>query len=78
MRNDASEPRLSAGIAGAVAALAAISCVVFCGVAIQELNYAGDHPFRYGPAKVIATGAAAGALLSVSVVVLAVALGRRS
>lgn len=46
------------------------------GVAVHELNYASDHPFRYGLAKVIATGAGAGALLSLAVAVLAVAYAR--
>jgi hypothetical protein len=57
-------------LGGAVIALALVACAVFVGVAIHELNYASDHPFRYGPAKVIATAAGGGALLSVAVAVL--------
>jgi hypothetical protein len=40
---------------------------------LHELNYASDHPFAYGPANVIALGAAAGAALSLSVEALALA-----
>ena len=62
---------------GAVVALSVVACVLFTWVAIHEMQYAGDHPFAYGPAKVIATAAAAGALLSISVAVLGRALLRR-
>jgi hypothetical protein len=41
------------------------------GVAITEINYASAHPFAYGPAKVIAWAAGAGALVSVAVADLA-------
>jgi hypothetical protein len=44
---------------------------------VHELSYASGHPYAYGPAKVIAWGGAAGALLALSVVGLAVALLRR-
>lgn len=56
---------------GAVIALAALSCLVFVIVAVHELSYASDHPFAYGPAKVIAWAAGAGALLAAAVAVLA-------
>ncbi len=59
--------------------LAAISAVLFAYVAIHELSYAGSHPYAYGPAKVIATGAGAGALLSVAVALIALAvIGERA
>ena len=55
---------------GVVIALAVIAAAIFIGVAVHELNYASDHPHRYGPAKVIAWGAGAGALLSTAVALL--------
>jgi hypothetical protein len=51
---------------------------VLAGVAIHELRYASDHPYAYGPAKVIALGAGGGAALAVAVLLLAVALLRGS
>jgi hypothetical protein len=63
---------------GAVIALAAVAAIVFVGVLIQELTYASDHPYAYGPAKVIAWGAGAGAVLSVAVGLLAYSLTRDS
>ena len=56
---------------GVVIALAAVAAVIFAGVALHELSYAGDHPYSYGPAKVIAWAAGAGALLSAAVGILA-------
>lgn len=61
---------------GAVIALAAVAAIVFVGVAIHELDYASGHPYAYGPAKVIAWGAGAGAVLSVAVGLLGCALSR--
>jgi hypothetical protein len=61
-------------VGGAVIALAVIAAVVFAGVAIHELNYASGHPHAYGPAKVIAWGGGAGAVLSIAVALLAYAL----
>jgi hypothetical protein len=61
---------------GVVVALSAVAFLVFCGVALNELEYASDHPFAYGPAKVIASCAGAGALVSVSLAVLGGALLR--
>jgi hypothetical protein len=49
---------------------------VFIGVAVHELDYASAHPYPYGPAKVIAWGAGAGALLSASVALIAFAARR--
>jgi hypothetical protein len=69
--------RNEAAVFGAVAAIAVIAAVVFAGVGIHELNYASDHPYAYGPAKVIAWGAGAGVLLALAVAGLAVALLRR-
>jgi hypothetical protein len=63
---------------GAVMALAAVACVVFLGVLVDELKYASDHPYAYGPAKVIAWGAGAGAVLAFAVGLLAYSLTRRS
>ncbi len=62
---------------GAVAAVAVVAALVFLGVGIHELSYAGDHPYAYGPAKVIAWGAGAGALLGLAVAGLAIGLLRR-
>jgi hypothetical protein len=45
-------------------------------LAIHEFNYASDHHYAYGPAKVIAWGGCAGAVLSIAVAVLAFALTR--
>jgi hypothetical protein len=63
-------------ISGAAMALAVVAAVGFIGVAIHEFNYASDHPYAYGPAKVIAWGGCAGAVLSVAVALLASALTR--
>jgi hypothetical protein len=54
-------------IAGFVIALAIVGAAVFAGVAIHELQYASDHRYRYGPAKVIASCSAGGVVLSVAV-----------
>jgi hypothetical protein len=61
---------------GAAIALAAVAGLAFTGVAVTELQYASEHPFRYGPAKVIATAAGAGAVLSAAVIALCVAIAR--
>jgi hypothetical protein len=63
-------------LAGAVIALALLAGAVVVGVAVHELAYASEHPFRYGPAKVIAAAAGAGALLSLAVAVLGCAHAR--
>jgi hypothetical protein len=63
-------------LAGAIIALALVACAVFIGVAVHELDYASEHPFRYGPAKVIAAAAGAGALLSLAVAMLGYAHAR--
>jgi hypothetical protein len=63
-------------LGGAAMALAFIAAIVFIGVAVNELNYASRHPYAYGPAKVIAWGSGAGAVLAVAVAVLAYALTR--
>jgi hypothetical protein len=59
---------------GAVLALSLVALIAFAAVALQELQYASDHPYAYGPAKVIALAAGAGAVLSAAVAVLARAL----
>lgn len=56
---------------GAVVIASGLAAVVFVGVAITELSYVGSHPYRYGPAKVIAWAGAAGALLAIAVALLA-------
>ena len=56
---------------GAVAAIGVLAALVFAGVGVHELSYASDHPHAYGPAKVIAWGAGAGALLALAVAGLA-------
>ncbi len=68
--------RSAGAVGGAVIALSLVALVVFVGVAIDELQYVGDHPYRYGPAKVIAWGAGAGAVLSVAVGLIGWALTR--
>ncbi len=65
-----------ASLLGAVIALAVVSAIVFVGVTVEELSYASNHPYAYGPAKVIAWGAGAGAVLSVAVALLAFSLTR--
>lgn len=69
-------PRFPKALGGAVIALAVVASVIFIGVAVNELQYASDHPYAYGPAKVIAWGASAGTLLGVSVALLAFGLSR--
>jgi hypothetical protein len=61
---------------GAVVALAAVAGFALAGVALHELSYASGHPFAYGPAKVIALGAGAGALLALAILTLAIGLLR--
>jgi hypothetical protein len=65
-------------LGGAVMALAVIAGVGFVGVAVHEFNYASDHPFAYGPAKVIAWGGCAGAVLCAAVVLVGYALTRHA
>ena len=69
---------MRSAVGGAVAALAVVACAIFVGVGVPELNYVSDHPYAYGPAKVIAWGAGAGAVLALAVAGLAVALARRA
>ena len=63
-------------LGGFIGALGLIALLVFVAVAMHELQYASDHPFAYGPAKVIASGAGAGAVLSTAVALVGVALSR--
>jgi hypothetical protein len=65
-------------LTGAAAALAAVACMAFAGVAVTEWSYASAHPDAYGPANVIATGAAAGAVLALAVCMLAAGQLRQS
>jgi hypothetical protein len=59
---------------GAVIVLAVGAAVLFVGVGITELSYVSEHPYAYGPAKVIAWSAGAGAALSVAVALLAASM----
>jgi len=68
--------RAISSAATTVLALSAVVAVTLAGVAVHELQYASGHPFAYGPAKVIALTAGAGAVLAVAVGVLARALLR--
>jgi len=61
-------------VRASVVILALASAVVFVGVAVTEINYVSGHPYAYGPAKVIAWAAGAGACISLAVSVLAVNL----
>jgi hypothetical protein len=70
--------RYGGALLGAVVVLALVALAVLAGVGIHELRYASDHPYAYGPAKVIALGAGAGAVLAVAVLLLAISLLRRS
>lgn len=65
-------------LGGAIIVLALVAAVVFAGVAIHELNYASDHPYAYGPAKVIAWAGGAGVVLAVAIALVGFALSRRS
>lgn len=56
---------------GAAVALGVIAFLVFVGVGITELNYASDHSYAYGPAKIIAWAAGGGAVLAAAVVLIA-------
>jgi hypothetical protein len=59
---------------GAALALSIVAMLVFVGVAIHEFGYASAHPYAYGPAKVIAWAAVAGATLALAVALLLRAL----
>lgn len=54
-----------------VICMSVVAAVIFLGVMKTELDYVSAHPFAYGPAKVIAWGAGAGALISAAVGLLA-------
>jgi hypothetical protein len=72
----ASSLRTASAALGIVMALSVVAFVVFSWVVFEEMSYASAHPYAYGPAKVIAAAAAAWALLSAAVAVLARALLR--
>lgn len=61
---------------GAVCAVGLLAALVFAGVGVHELSYASEHPHAYGPARVIAWVAGAGALLALAVTGLALTLLR--
>ena len=63
-------------LGGAAIALALVSAVGFVGIAVHEFSYASDHPYAYGPAKVIAWGGCAGALLCAAVALVGYAMTR--
>lgn len=54
-----------------VICMSVAAALIFLGVMKTELDYVSAHPFAYGPAKVIAWGAGAGALISAAVGLLA-------
>jgi RsiW-degrading membrane proteinase PrsW (M82 family) len=58
-----------AALSGMVIAGACV--LVFFVIGVHELDYASNHPGQYGPAKVIAWAAFAGAALSSAVCLLA-------
>ena len=62
---------------GFVMALAALASVIFAGVGIHELDYASEHPYAYGPARVIAWAAGGGVALSVAVALMGWGLARQ-
>jgi hypothetical protein len=68
---------IRSSVSGIVAALCTAAAVIFAGVGATELSYVSDHPYAYGPAKVIAWAAGAGVLLSAAVGVLAVSARSR-
>ena len=61
-------------VGGCVIALAAVAAVGFGAVAVHEFQYASNHPYAYGPAKVIAWAALAGAVLAIAVALVGYAL----
>jgi hypothetical protein len=80
MRNDAGRQdanTLTTALLRAAAVIALASLTVFGVVTTHELRYAGRHPHAFGPAHVIAWGAAAGALLSLATGLISVAALRR-
>ena len=64
-------------LGGAIILLAVVAAIIFAGVAVHELNYASDHPYAYGPAKVIAWAGGGGVVLAVAVALVGFALSRR-
>jgi hypothetical protein len=66
------------GLGSTVVALAVVAAVGSIAVAVHEFDYASGHPYAYGPAKVIAWGALAGAVLGVAVALVGFALARDS
>lgn len=63
-------------LGGVIVALALVAAIGFGVVAMHEFNYASDHAYAYGPAKVIAWGALTGALLAIAVALAGYALTR--
>ena len=51
-----------------------LALTVFAGEGVHELHYADAHPDAYGPAKVIALGCGAGAVLSLAAGIALLAL----
>lgn len=70
MQSDTRRVGLSSAALGAALALSLIALVVFVGVIVHELQFAADHPYRYGPAKVIAWAAGGGGLLALALALL--------
>jgi hypothetical protein len=65
-----------ANLGKAVMAIAFGAGIGFVVVALHEFDYASNHPYAFGPAKVIAWAAVAGAALAVGVGILGYALTR--
>ena len=65
-----------AALCGAALCAAIIAAAGLVIVAVHEFGYASGHPYAYGPAKVIAWGALAGALGMLAVALVAVAVLR--
>jgi hypothetical protein len=49
--------RIMKALGGFIGALGLIALLVLVAVAMYELQHASSHPFRYGPAKVMASAA---------------------
>jgi hypothetical protein len=63
-------------LGGVIMALSVVAAAICAYVAIHQLTYASDHPYAYGPAKVIAWGGGAGIVLALAVGLVGYALTR--
>ena len=46
--------------------VAIVASIIFAGAGLNELTYVSNHPYAYGPAKVIAWACGAGLLVSIA------------